>query len=74
LLIALVIFQFINSIAVIFIVIAQPSKGEGLGSIGGGGQLFHNQARGWEAVLEKLTTYAAVLFMVSSILLVLLNK
>lgn len=73
-LIVLIAFQFIISIAVIIIVLAQPSKGEGFGSIGGGGQLFHNKARGWEAILEKLTTYAAVLFMVSSVLLILLNK
>ena len=73
--IALVIFQFVISIALIFIVLAQPSKGEGFGSIGGGGgQLFHNKAKGWEAILEKLTTYAAVLFMASSILLVLLTR
>ena len=72
--IALVVFQFVISIAVIFIVLAQPSKGEGFGSIGGGGQLFHSKAKGWEAALEKLTTYAAVLFMASSILLVLLTR
>lgn len=65
----LYILQFVVSIALILVVTLQSSKGEGLGSIGGGAQLFFTPQRGWEAFLDKATTVLAVMFMLSSVLL-----
>ena len=66
---ALIVFQFIVSIALIAVVLLQSSKGEGLGSIGGSAQMFFSKNKGWENFLSRLTTIAAVLFLISSILL-----
>ena len=66
----LVIVQFLLSFALIAVVILQPSKGEGLGSIGGGGQLFFSKKKGLEAFLDKATTWVAVAFMLTSILFI----
>lgn len=66
---ALIVFQFIVSLALIIVVLLQSSKGEGLGSIGGGGQLFFAKNKGWEDLLSKITTVVAVVFLVSSVLL-----
>jgi preprotein translocase subunit SecG len=68
----LVIIQFLISIGLIAVVILQPSKGEGLGSIGGGGQLFFSKQKGFEAFLDRATTWVAVAFLVTSILFVFL--
>jgi len=65
----LMILQLLVSIGLITVVLLQRSKGEGLGSIGGGAQLFFDQARGVDRVLEKATTYLAVAFMVLSIII-----
>ena len=64
---ALLVFQFLISLALIVVVVIQSSKGEGLGSIGGGAQMFFAANKGMEAFLNKATTIIAVLFMVSSI-------
>ncbi|MBO8127259.1 MAG: preprotein translocase subunit SecG [Firmicutes bacterium] len=61
------IFQVLVSIALIVVVTMQSSKGEGLGAIGGGAQLFFNKEKGLDALLTRLTTILAVVFMVSSI-------
>ncbi|NLJ79604.1 MAG: preprotein translocase subunit SecG, partial [Firmicutes bacterium] len=42
--------QFVVSIALIVAVLLQESKGEGLGSIGGGSRMFFNRRRGTEQV------------------------
>lgn len=47
----------IVAIATTVIVAVQPSKGEGLGSIGGGGQLFFARNKNFEQFLEKLTAW-----------------
>ena len=65
----LVIFQFIISISLIAVVLLQPSKGEGLGSIGGGGRLFFSKNKKIEDLLSKMTSVVAVLFLISSVLL-----
>ncbi len=65
----LIVFQFVVSLALIVVVLLQSSKGEGLGSIGGGGQLFFAKNKGWEGLLGKITTVVAVVFLVSSVLL-----
>ena len=60
------------AVALTVVILLQPSKGEGLGSIGGGAQLFFRRSKGWELLLERATTVLAVLFMVLSVTLVLL--
>ena len=65
----LLVIQFLVALSLIVIVLMQKSKGEGLGSIGGGGQMFFNKAKGIDRALERATTIVAVLFMVLSILL-----
>lgn len=65
--------QFLISIALIVVVTAQSSKGEGLGSIGGGAQLFFAANKGMEAFLNKVTMWLAVAFMLSSIVVALVN-
>lgn len=50
------------SVLLVVIVTIQPSKGEGLGSIGGGGQMFFTKHKGMEALMEKTTTILGILF------------
>ena len=69
----LVVFQFVISIALIAVVLLQPSKGEGLGSIGGGGRLFFSKNKKMEAFLNTATSVVAVLFLVSSVLLTVIK-
>ncbi|MFS8582246.1 MAG: preprotein translocase subunit SecG [Limnochordales bacterium] len=65
----LMVLQVIVAIGLIAVVLMQKSKGEGLGAIGGSAQMFFDQARGLDRVLEKATTYLAVAFMVLSIVI-----
>lgn len=69
----LLIFQFIISLSLIIVVLLQQSKGEGLGSIGGGAQMFFGKSKGIDRVLERATTIIAVLFMLFSILLTIIG-
>lgn len=69
----LIIIQFLLAIGLTAIVILQPAKGEGLGSIGGGSKLFFSKKKGFEATLEKATTWVAVAFMVTSFLFLLIK-
>ena len=50
------------SVALTMIIIMQPSKGEGLGSIGSGGQMFFSKNKGLEKLLDKVTTGLAIAF------------
>lgn len=65
----LMIVQYIICIALIVTVVLQESKGEGLGSIGGGSQMFFNQRKGTEEILEMVTKYLAVGFLVLSVVI-----
>lgn len=65
----LLVLQFLVALSLIVIVLLQKSKGEGLGSIGGGAQMFFHKAKGIDQTLERATTVIAVLFMVLSIVL-----
>ncbi|NLY89837.1 MAG: preprotein translocase subunit SecG [Firmicutes bacterium] len=57
------------SILLIVVIVIQPSKGEGLGSIGGGGgQLFFGKNKGLEQFLERLTTGLAIAFFLVAII------
>lgn len=68
----LIVLQFIVAALLIIIVLLQQSKGEGLGSIGGGGQIFFDKSKGTEKALQKVTTICAVAFMVLSLLIAVL--
>lgn len=70
---ALLILQFIVSLSLIVVVLLQRSKGEGLGSVGGGAQMFFDKARGIDRTMERATTIFAVLFMVLSIALTIVT-
>jgi preprotein translocase subunit SecG len=62
----------IVAIATIAIVVVQPSKGEGLGSIGGGGQLFFARNKNFEQFLEKLTAWlGGALFLLAIVIAIL---
>lgn len=65
----LMIVQFVVSIALIVAVLLQESKGEGLGSIGGGSRMFFGQRKGSEQILDVATTYLAVGFLALSVVL-----
>lgn len=58
----------IVSIILTVVIVIQPSKGEGLGSIGGGGQLFFSKNKGFEALLEKITTGISIVFMLLAVI------
>jgi preprotein translocase subunit SecG len=64
----LIILELTLSVALIVMVALQQSKGEGLGVIGGGGQLFFTKNKGLEAFLEKATTWVAAAFLLVSVL------
>ena len=67
----LIVLEFVLSVLLIVVVLLQQSKGEGLGAIGGGGQLYFGKSKAAEAFLDKATTWPAVAFLVVSILFVL---
>ena len=70
--IVLMVIQVIASIILIGSILMQSGKSAGLsGSITGGAeQLFGKQGRGYEGMLTKVTTAAAVLFIIVAIILV----
>lgn len=62
---------FLIGIALITVVAVQESKGEGLGSIGGGARLFTGVQRlGREALLDRLTAILGIIMGILAILLV----
>lgn len=71
------ILHLIFSISIIVIVLLQSGKSAGLsGSIAGGAETFFgkNKGRTIDAMLSKYTTFAAIAFLVTSVLLYLLIK
>ncbi len=50
------------SVALTALIVLQPSKGEGLGSIGSGGQMFFSKNKGLEKLLDKATMWLAIGF------------
>lgn len=71
--IALMIVLLISSIVLIISILLQSSNSSGLsGSIAGGAeQLFgKKKSRGYDAILSKITTIGAVVFIVVSLLIV----
>ena len=74
--IVLMILLLIASIVLIASILFQSGNSAGLsGSIGGGAeQLFgKKKSRGYEAILAKITTGAAILFVVLSVALVMID-
>ena len=59
----------IVALGTIIVIVVQPSKGEGLGSIGGGGQMFFARNKNFEKLLEKITTYLAIAFILLAIVI-----
>jgi preprotein translocase subunit SecG len=71
------ILQIIFAIAIVVIVLLQSGKAAGLsGSIAGGAETFFgkNKGRTIDAMLSKYTTYIAIGFMITSIMLYILLK
>lgn len=71
------IFHLIFALSIIIIVLLQSGKTAGLsGSIAGGAETFFgkNKGRTIDALLGKYTSFAAIAFLVTSIILFLLNK
>lgn len=68
----LLVVQLFVSIALIAVVLFQKSKGEGLGSIGGGAQLFFDKSKGLDKTLERATTIIATVFLLLSVVLALM--
>lgn len=68
----LMIIQLIASVILIGSILLQSGSSSGLsGSIGGAGnQLWKKQGRGYEGILNKVTTAGAILFIIAAILLV----
>ncbi len=71
------ILQVIFAAAIVVVVLLQSGKAAGLsGSIAGGAETFFgkNKGRTIDAMLSKYTTYIAIGFMITSIMLYLLLK
>jgi protein translocase SecG subunit len=58
----------------IAIIVMQPSKGEGLGAIGSGGQVFFSKNKGLEKLLDKATMWMSIVFGVLLILVEIYDK
>ena len=64
----LTIVYMISALLLVVAVSLQPTKSEGLGMLGGGGNVFNNRkTRGFEGVLERATTWISALFLVLTI-------
>ena len=75
--IAIVILHIIVALALIAIVLMQSGKTAGLsGSIAGGAETFFgkNKVKTIDAVLSKITAAAAIIFLVTSLLILFLVK
>lgn len=71
------ILHIIFAISIIIIVLMQSGKTAGLsGSIAGGAETFFGKHKGRtiDAILSKYTSFAAIAFLVTSIVLYLLSK
>lgn len=69
----LTVLEVIVAIALTIVVVIQPSKEAGMGALGGSSQVFAGKNSGFEAMLDKLTTWLAVAFMVLSVLIALIS-
>lgn len=58
---ALQVLLLIVSVTLVVIIVVQPSKGEGLGAIGSGGQVFFAKNKGLEKLLDKITVWLSII-------------
>lgn len=56
------------------LIILQPSKGEGLGAIGSGGQMFFSKNKGLEKLLDKVTMWLSIVFGLLVIVIEILSR
>ena len=75
LMIVLAIIDILVCIGLILLVVFQEGHSRGLGAIGGGAETFFGKSKGrtMDAMLKKLTTVAAVVFAVLTIVLYLMT-
>ncbi len=71
---AMQILLLIVSVALVVVIIIQPSKGEGLGAIGTGGQVFFAKNKGLEKLLDKITLWLSIAFGLVLLLVELYDK
>jgi preprotein translocase subunit SecG len=71
---AIQILLLIVSVALVALIVLQPSKGEGLGAIGSGGQVFFAKNKGLEKLLDKATMWLSIVFGVLLILVEIYDK
>lgn len=62
------------SVCLIAIIVLQPSKGDGLGAIGSGGQMFFAKNKGLEKLLDKATMWLSIIFGLLLILVEIFDK
>lgn len=75
--IALIIIHIVIAVVLIAIVLLQSGKQAGLsGSIAGGAETFFgkNKGRTLDSILSKLTSVAAIVFLITSLLLLFIVK
>ncbi|NLM25899.1 MAG: preprotein translocase subunit SecG [Firmicutes bacterium] len=65
----LMVVQLLVATGLIVAVVLQESKGEGLGSIGGGSKMFFSKASATEKIMEAATKYLAIAFILLSVVL-----
>ena len=71
------IFQIVFSLSIVVVVLFQSGKSAGLsGSIAGGAETFFgkNKGRTLDALLSKYTAVAAIMFLITSVILFLILK
>jgi len=71
------IFQLLFSLSIIIIVLLQSGKSAGLsGTIAGGAETFFGKSKGRtiDAMLSRYTSFAAIAFLITSIILFILRK
>lgn len=70
----LVVLMIVSSFALIISILMSPAKVQGMGAIDGGAEsLFgKKKARGFHAILEKITIISAIVFMLSAFIYSLL--
>lgn len=69
------IIQILSALVLIFLVISQTTKSEGLtGTIGGKASSTFRGKPGMDDKLAQITTYSAVTFMVASILVYIMSS
>lgn len=72
----LIVLLIISSFALIFSILMSPPKTQGMGALDGGAEtLFgRKKAKGFYAMLEKITIVSAVVFMLSAFIYAIIAK